>query len=121
MSHTALPLTYCREYDGENWLLAVVDFGPNDEQTEQIRWCITTDHVHASEADFGEPEDDVRLWAAAPLMYEALAADERMEAHATACTLCTETVRCDERTRLAARYDGIRKAALAQARGEAQP
>jgi hypothetical protein len=105
MSHTHLPLTYQREYDGENWLLAEIDFGPDDDGGQQTRWCITTDHVHASEADFGEPEADVRLWAASPYLLEA-------------CERMVRTFTCGAS---AAEMMAIRdaEAAIAQAKGEA--
>lgn len=65
MKHTRVPLTYETEYSGTNWLLAVVDFGvqPDDKR---VRGYITSDHVHASELVYGDPEADMKLWCASP-------------------------------------------------------
>lgn len=73
MAHTKSPLTYEREASGENWHVATVEFGLFSAET----FYITTDHVHASEVSYGEPEDDVRLWCAAR---DLLAASEAQTA-----------------------------------------
>lgn len=64
--HTDHPQTFeVNDYSGENWLIAVVDFGRvirEDGSKEDVTAFITTDHVHASELEYGEPEADLRLW-----------------------------------------------------------
>jgi hypothetical protein len=62
--HTRHPLAYLKEgrdddQIGDNWLVATLDFGLDG------RFFITTDHVHASELELGDPEADVRLWCGA--------------------------------------------------------
>ena len=70
-NHTSHFLTYeMGEYTGENWLLATVDFGTDDEDNDIIGY-IVTDNVHASDFEMGDPEADLRLWAASPVLYQA--------------------------------------------------
>ena len=65
-AHTPAPLTYeWDDYSGKNWLVAIADFGADGKA------YITTDRVPASAARLGDPEADVRLWAASPAMLAA--------------------------------------------------
>lgn len=73
--HTSIPLAYqMNKYNGEDWLLAVVEFGEvqaGEDTFESVTGYITTDHVHASDVQFGSPEADLRLWTAAPGLLQA--------------------------------------------------
>jgi hypothetical protein len=69
-THTAMRMKHQTEYTGDDWLIAVVEFGtqPNGKN---LRGYITTDHVPASEIVYGDPEADLRLWSAASALLEA--------------------------------------------------
>jgi hypothetical protein len=68
--HTDVALTYeMDQYSGNNWLLAVVEIGTNDGDRKGF---ITSDHVHIDEYTPGDPEADVRLWAASPRLLAAM-------------------------------------------------
>lgn len=107
MAHTKNPLTYEREASGENWHVATVEFGLMATET----FFITTDHVHASEVDYGEPEDDVRLWCAARELLTALT-------DLIALGQYVQTPRGDIRNRYASAEQRAREA-IAKARGTA--
>jgi hypothetical protein len=74
--HTDLPLTYeVGDHSGRNWPVALLDFGHiQNEGGDYVRvtGAITTDGVHASDFDPGDPEADLRLWASSPLLLRAL-------------------------------------------------
>ena len=93
-----VPLTYeVGEYTGNNWLVASVNFGtqPNGDE---LTGHITTNHVHASELFYNDPEDELRLWSsshdllrACKKFFEATKAIEEPSAAMKIAIACAES------------------------------
>lgn len=61
MNHTPrLKVVEAEDYDGNDWMLY--------ELTDE--WLLVSDHLQSS--DLGQPEDDAKLFAAAPDLFAAL-------------------------------------------------